>query len=162
MTHAKHYHGALSPRASLKLFWAARAGTSGAVLRFPPSTLAFTRQLQVLSRVELPAGIIKEILRVGAGDLPPKGSTVTAHYTGTLLDGTVFDSSHKRGKPFQVRRRGAVSPFPCLCDVVCAASRGRVRHKIKEGNAPLGVAAVSGALMPPAALLKCFPVRNEK
>ena len=45
-------------------------------------------------------GIMKEVLREGSGDMPPAGANVKAHYTGTLLDGTVFDSSHKRGRPF--------------------------------------------------------------
>ena len=45
-------------------------------------------------------GIMKEVLREGDGDQPPAGANVKAHYTGTLLDGTVFDSSVKRGRPF--------------------------------------------------------------
>jgi len=45
-------------------------------------------------------GLTKEILREGDGDMPSPGSNVKAHYTGTLLDGTVFDSSVKRGRPF--------------------------------------------------------------
>lgn len=39
----------------------------------------------------------------GTGGSPPSGSHVTVHYTGRLLDGSVFDSSVKRGRPFQVR-----------------------------------------------------------
>lgn len=49
-------------------------------------------------------GIKKQTLVEGRGDeddVPSPGSHVTAHYTGRLVDGTVFDSSHKRGRPFQ-------------------------------------------------------------
>ena len=34
---------------------------------------------------------------------PPKGSNVTAHYHGTLMDGTVFDSSVQKGRPFKFK-----------------------------------------------------------
>ncbi|WP_255990939.1 FKBP-type peptidyl-prolyl cis-trans isomerase [Chitinolyticbacter albus] len=40
-------------------------------------------------------------LVVGEGKEIAKGALITAHYTGTLEDGTEFDSSHHRGKPFQ-------------------------------------------------------------
>ena len=46
-------------------------------------------------------GLLKKIIKEGTGDLPPEGCEVRAHYTGTLDDGTVFDSSVKRGKEFK-------------------------------------------------------------
>lgn len=40
-------------------------------------------------------------LVIGDGKECVKGALITAHYTGWLQDGTEFDSSHRRGKPFQ-------------------------------------------------------------
>ena len=37
----------------------------------------------------------------GTGNAAVKGALITTQYTGTLEDGTVFDSSWERGKPFQ-------------------------------------------------------------
>ncbi|KAI5733583.1 hypothetical protein M8J76_013499 [Diaphorina citri] len=47
-------------------------------------------------------GVLKEIKTPGVGDTTPSaGCKVKVHYTGTLLDGTVFDSSKTRGEPFE-------------------------------------------------------------
>lgn len=48
----------------------------------------------------LDSGLQYEILEEGKGEQPDVGDQVKAHYTGTLIDGTVFDSSVERGEPF--------------------------------------------------------------
>lgn len=49
--------------------------------------------------VVLPSGLQYKIIENGKGEKPGKDDTVTVEYTGTLLDGQVFDSSEKSGKP---------------------------------------------------------------
>jgi len=51
--------------------------------------------------VTTPSGLkyIDEV--VGTGVQPKKGQTVVVHYTGTLADGTKFDSSKDRNEPFE-------------------------------------------------------------
>jgi len=48
-------------------------------------------------------GLLKKILQEGEGDSPSKGMMVRAHYTGTLEDGTKFDSSRDRGQEFKFK-----------------------------------------------------------
>ena len=47
----------------------------------------------------LPSGLQYEILVEGTGSKPAASNKVTCHYHGTLIDGTVFDSSVRRGQP---------------------------------------------------------------
>ena len=45
------------------------------------------------------SGLQYEVLQEGTGKSPKATDTVRCHYEGRLLDGTVFDSSYKRGEP---------------------------------------------------------------
>ena len=45
------------------------------------------------------SGLQYQVMAKGAGKQAAMGKTVTVHYTGTMLDGTVFDSSVQRGEP---------------------------------------------------------------
>lgn len=47
----------------------------------------------------LPSGLQYEVVREGTGRKPKATDSVKCHYEGTLVDGTVFDSSRRRGKP---------------------------------------------------------------
>lgn len=49
--------------------------------------------------VALPSGLQYEVLTQGTGEKPLATNKVTCHYHGTLIDGTVFDSSVRRGQP---------------------------------------------------------------
>ena len=49
--------------------------------------------------VTLPSGLQYQVLKEGNGKKPSAKDTVKCHYEGTLIDGTVFDSSYQRGEP---------------------------------------------------------------
>lgn len=50
-----------------------------------------------------PSGLKYIELKEGTGATPKKGQTVVVHYTGTLSDGTKFDSSRDRNQPFKFK-----------------------------------------------------------
>lgn len=56
----------------------------------------------------LASGLQYEVLAQGAGVSPSSSDTVTTHYHGTLIDGTVFDSSFERGEPVSFPVNGVI------------------------------------------------------
>ncbi len=59
--------------------------------------------------VTLPDGLQYKILTEGKGAKPGPTDRVTVHYTGKLIDGTVFDSSIKRGQPATFPVNGVIA-----------------------------------------------------
>jgi len=57
----------------------------------------------------LPSGLQYQVLQEGNGKSPAKTDTVTTHYHGTLIDGTVFDSSYERGQPATFPVNGVIA-----------------------------------------------------
>ena len=58
--------------------------------------------------VTLPSGLQYKILKTGTGPVPKLSDTVECNYRGTLIDGTEFDSSYKRGKPASFQVEGVI------------------------------------------------------
>ncbi|MBT3667107.1 MAG: FKBP-type peptidyl-prolyl cis-trans isomerase [Opitutae bacterium] len=58
-----------------------------------------------------PSGFYYEILKKGKGPSPTMKNTVRLHYHGTLIDGTVFDSSVDRGQPTSFPMNGVIKGF---------------------------------------------------
>ena len=56
----------------------------------------------------LPSGLQYKILTEGSGKMPKATDTVTVQYRGTLINGTEFDSSYKRGQPATFQVNGVI------------------------------------------------------
>lgn len=59
--------------------------------------------------VTTPSGLQYEIVKEGNGRQPKASDTVQCHYEGTLIDGTVFDSSYRRGMPAEFGLRQVIA-----------------------------------------------------
>jgi FKBP-type peptidyl-prolyl cis-trans isomerase FkpA/FKBP-type peptidyl-prolyl cis-trans isomerase FklB len=65
--------------------------------------------------VKTDSGLVISTLKPGTGESPKATDTVKVHYHGTLIDGTVFDSSVQRGKPATFPLNGVI---PCWTEGV--------------------------------------------
>ncbi|BFM49614.1 FKBP-type peptidyl-prolyl cis-trans isomerase [Marinomonas sp. THO17] len=54
------------------------------------------------------SGLMYKIITKGAGDMPSATDTVKVDYEGSLIDGTVFDSSYERGEPITFQLDGVI------------------------------------------------------
>lgn len=57
---------------------------------------------------ETPSGLQYKVIQEGSGESPASEDVVEVHYTGKLLDGTVFDSSVERGQPIRFPLNGVI------------------------------------------------------
>lgn len=93
------------------------AKTQTAIVAQPTSTNPVVNQTKLIAMntdseseqtagtdtVTTPSGLKYKEIKEGTGATPQKGQTVVVHYTGTLEDGTKFDSSRDRNSPFSFK-----------------------------------------------------------
>jgi FKBP-type peptidyl-prolyl cis-trans isomerase FklB len=58
--------------------------------------------------ITLPSGLQYKVIQAGTGKTPKSSDTVAVHYKGTLIDGTEFDSSYRRGQPASFPVKGVI------------------------------------------------------
>jgi peptidylprolyl isomerase len=102
--------------------------------------------------ITTPSGLKYEDLKVGTGATPTSGQTVSVQYTGTLENGTKFDSSRDRGVPFEFQL-GAGQVIPGWDEGLSTMKVGGRRKLIIPPNLGYGAAGAGGVIPPNATLI---------
>ncbi len=74
----------------------------------------------------LESGLQYEVITAGEGDKPSLDTTVRTHYHGTLIDGTVFDSSYQRGQPAEFPVSGVIAGWTEALQLMPVGSKWRL------------------------------------
>lgn len=95
------------------------------------------------------SGLQYEVLAEGNGKKPSSTDTVRVHYTGSLIDGTVFDSSVTRGTPAEFPVSGVIRGWTEALQMMPVGSKWRltIPHELAYGERG------AGASIPPFATL---------
>jgi FKBP-type peptidyl-prolyl cis-trans isomerase len=101
--------------------------------------------------VTTPSGLKYEVIAAGDGASPQKGQTVVVHYTGTLEDGTKFDSSRDRNQPFKFRL-GAGQVIKGWDEGLALMKVGDRRNLILPPELGYGARGAGGVIPPNATL----------
>jgi FKBP-type peptidyl-prolyl cis-trans isomerase FklB len=95
-------------------------------------------------------GLQYEVLTEGLGDSPKETDQVTVHYHGTLIDGTVFDSSVERGQPATFPVNGVI---PGWVEALQLMNPGAKFKLFIPSNLAYGERGAGGAIGPNATLI---------
>ena len=105
----------------------------------------------VAQETKLPSGVVVAIEGKSTGAEKPKNtSTVSVHYEGSLINGTVFDSSYKRGTPATFPLSGVI---PCWTQGVSTMSVGDKATLTCPADTAYGARGIPGVI-PPNSVLK--------
>jgi FKBP-type peptidyl-prolyl cis-trans isomerase len=99
--------------------------------------------------VTLPDGLQYEIITKGSGPIPKATDTVKAHYAGTLLDGTEFDNSYKRGQPLTIPVSGVIRGWTEALELMPVGSKWKlyIPSDLAYGDRGAGGAIPGGATL---------------
>ncbi len=76
--------------------------------------------------VTLESGVQYKVLKAGTGPQPTLEDTVICHYTGTFIDGKVFDSSVERGEPAKFTVNGVIRGWQQIVPMMPVGSKWMV------------------------------------
>jgi FKBP-type peptidyl-prolyl cis-trans isomerase FkpA len=100
--------------------------------------------------VKTASGLIFQSLNEGTGSVPGPTDTVKANYRGTLPDGKEFDSSYKRGKPFEFKLDGVIK---CWSEGLQKMKVGGKAKLVCPPNIAYGDAGAGDLILPGATLV---------
>lgn len=100
--------------------------------------------------VVLESGLQYEILNDGKGERPSAEDSVKCHYHGTLIDGTVFDSSVQRGEPAVFPVNGVIQGWVEALQLMNEGSKWRLYI---PSNLAYGTRGAGGVIGPNATLI---------
>ncbi|MFT4831369.1 MAG: peptidyl-prolyl cis-trans isomerase A (cyclophilin A) [Psychroserpens sp.] len=101
---------------------------------------------------ETPSGLRYKIIQNGSGAKAEKGQTVSVHYEGALVNGTVFDSSYKRNQPIDFEL-GAGQVIPGWDEGVSLLKVGDKARFVIPSNLAYGSAGAGGVIPGDATLV---------
>jgi len=76
--------------------------------------------------ITLPSGLQYKVITAGSGEIPKSDHTVSVNYRGTLVDGTEFDSSYKRGTPATFSVTGVIKGWTEALQMMKVGSKWQV------------------------------------
>lgn len=96
------------------------------------------------------SGLQYEVITQGTGAIPSSTSKVKTHYHGTLIDGTVFDSSYNRGQPIDFAVNGVIAGWTEALQLMPVGSKWRlyIPYQLAYGERGAG-----GSIAPYSALI---------
>lgn len=93
---------------------------------------------------ELPSGLQYQVINEGDGDLPLLTDEVKCHYHGSLIDGTVFDSSVERGQPAVFPVNGVIQGWVEALQIMPVGSKWRLYVPPELGYGQQGAGGAIG------------------
>lgn len=98
----------------------------------------------------MPSGLQYKIVTAGTGKKPKSEETVTVNYRGTLIDGTEFDSSIKRGQPATFPVHGVIKGWTEALQLMPAGSKWQL---FVPSELAYGAQGAGGVIGPDATLI---------